>query len=283
MIRYFAILLLLSMPLGPAHSAPVQQQAKIDLSHPATDTETNTKQARYVMERTLDALGGNRYLSITDYKQIGRGYGFYHNESQGVGLNYWRTFHWPDRERYDYFFQRDTYQFIKSKEWAIIHIGDRGWESTFRGAREETAKELEDYNRRRQYELDTVLRSWVPDPKTTLFYEGETIEATKEVYKVNLLSPKNLSLSLYVDRKTFLPIKKTFTYRDPVYKDIQEEADLYDKYRDEQGFMTPHVITRTKNDDIVSQRFITKWEFDVAYDENKFTPPAINYDKMKKY
>jgi len=260
----------------------------IDLAKPASDAAMNSRQAKYVLERTVAALGGDAYLKIQSYVQTGRGYGFYHNESQGVGLNYSHIVRLPDSERYEYNFQRESLPVLlpiplaKSEQWIILHIGDQGWETTFRGTRSESAAELEEYNRRRHYDLDLILRYWLPDPKTTMFFEGETIEVTKEVYKVTMLSADNLNVTLFVDRKSFLPLKKTFTYRDKVYKDIQEEAELYDTYRDEQGFNTPHVLTRKKNGDIVSQRFIKKVEFNTVFDEKLFAPPTVNYNKMKK-
>jgi len=254
-----------------------------DLTKPAIDSAANSAQAKYVLQRTINALGGNQYLNVTEIKILGRGYGFYHNESQSVGNKFTRYIRFPDRERFEYNFQRDDYQVIRPESWFVIHIGDTGWETTFKGTRILTEKENEDYDRRRQYELDMVLRKWVPDPKTTFFYEGQTIEATREVYKVTLLSPQNLNVTLYVDRKTFLPIKKTFKYRDKVFKDIQEESELYDKYRDEQGLMTPHVYTRTMNGEITSERFVQSVIYNPGFDDRLFTPHAIDYDKMKKY
>jgi hypothetical protein len=260
----------------------------VDLSKPASDAATNSRQAKYILERTVAALGGDAYLKIQSYVQTGRGYGFYHNESQGVGLNYSHMVRLPDSERYEYNFQRESLPVLlpiplaKPEQWIIVHIGDQGWETTFRGTRSESAAELEEYNRRRHYDLDLILRYWLPDPKTTMFFEGETIEVSKEVYKVTLLSADNLNVTLYVDRKNFLPLKKTFTYRDKVYKDIQEEAELYDTYRVEQGFNTPHVLTRTKNGETVSQRFIKTVQFNTVFDEKLFSIPTVNYDKMKK-
>ena len=279
----FLIWMAIAVTLCAQQTTSVSSNSQsMDLSKPASDPVANAKQAKYVLDRTVAALGGNNYLNVRSYRQFGRGYGFYHNESQGVGLNYARLVRLPDRERYEFNFKRDEYQISKPQQWIIIHVGDEGWETTFRGTRSESAAELEDYNRRRLYDLDLVLRFWLPDPKTTFFFEGETIEVTKEVYKVNLLSAANLNVTLYVDRKSFLPLKKVFTYRDKVYKDIQEEAELYDTYRDEQGLLTPHVLTRTKNNEIVSQRFIQKVEFNPSVDEKLFAPPTVDYNKMKK-
>jgi len=276
-------LLLLLVLCSTIIKSPAQTPTAPDLTKPAVDSATNAAQAKYVLQRTIDALGGNTYLNVTEMKMTGRGYGFYHNEAQGVGNKFTRFIRFPDSDRLEYGFQRDDMQILKPESWFIIHLGDTGWETTYKGTRVLTEKENEDYNRRRQYDLDLVLRKWVPDPKTTFFFEGQTIEATREVYKVNLLSAQNLNVTLYVDRKTFLPIKKTFSYRDKVFKDIQEEAELYDKYRNEQGVMAAHVITRTRNGDITSERFIQTVVYNPGLEDKLFTPHAVDFDRMKKY
>jgi len=290
-MKRLSLAILMLLTLTWAQSAPQQAPAssalktlaKVDLTKPAADPAANAAQARYVLQRTIAALGGDAYLQVTDVKQTGRGYGFYQNEPQGEGTVFTRYFRFPESERFEIQPHRDEMQFFKAVKWVIIHVGDRGWETTYKGTREQTAKDLEEYVRRRPYDIDTVLRGWLPDPKTSLFFEGQTIEATKQVYKVSLLNAKNQNVTVYVDLKTFLPVKKSFTYRDPRWKDIIEEADLYDKFRYEHGVMTPHVVTRMRNNEMVAQRFLQTVEFNTSLDERMFVPPPIDYDKMKKY
>src|SRR4029453_6168449 len=118
------------------------------------------------------------YLTFVDFKQEGRGFGFYQGSSVGVGVPFTRFYSYPDKERYEFF---------KEGEGVIIHNGDKGYETTFRGTRPEDAKDNADYNRRRQYTLDVVLRGWAQDSKTAFFYDGESIAETRPVYKVTLM------------------------------------------------------------------------------------------------
>jgi hypothetical protein len=233
----------------------------------------NSGKAKDVIQRSIAALGGDAYLKLFDTKQTGRGYGFYHGESAGVGVPYTRYYQYPDKERLEFF---------KEGDWVIIHNGDKGYETTFRGSREEDKKDNADYNRRRCFALDLVLREWASDPKAQFFYEGTTLVGPRQVHQVSLLSKDNLSVTLSIDTRTFLPIQKTYSWRDPETHEMQEESELYDEYRVIQGIQTPFKITRMKNGEMSSQRFLKAVAYNVGVGNNIFLPPELNFDRNKK-
>jgi len=96
------------------------------------------------------------------------------------------------------------------------------------------------------------------------------------------VNSKNQSVTLFIDTRTFLPVKKSYSWRNPEYKEIDEEAELYDEYRVEQGISSPHVITRQKNGEMSSQRFIRTVSYNLGLNDSEFAPPPITYNKMKK-
>ena len=244
------------------------QQAPV--KNPQTD---NSRKAKDIVQRAVVALGGDFYTKIFDMKQTGRGFGFYHNEATGVGLPFTRYYQYPDKDRFEYF---------KDAEWTVIFVGDQGYETTFRGSRLLDPKENADYVRRRPYALDRVLREWVPDPKTVFFYEGTTLIGPKQVHQITLLSKDNLSETLFIDAKTFLPVQKQYTWRDPETRQMQEEAELYDEYRAVQNVQTPFKVTRMKNGEIASQRFMKTVDYNLGVGDQIFTPPVIKDGKKKK-
>ncbi|MCU1285183.1 MAG: hypothetical protein JWO13_1533 [Acidobacteriales bacterium] len=275
-MKYFLVLsLAISAAWGqqatstpPAPQNPTAQNGPVQ--NPA---EANSQQAKQTLEKTLQALGGNAYLNSVDMDQQGRGYGFYQNTPQGVGVPYERKYRYPDKERYE---------FLKKHDWILIHNGDKGYETTFRGTREEDPKDLANYLRRRQYSIDTILRDWIKAPGTAFFYDGVTLVGARDTHKVTLINAQNQSVSLFIDTKTFLPIKKAYTWRDPETREIENESELYDEYRAEQGINSPHVITREKNGEIVSQRFVRTVTYNNAFPDALFAPPPIDYNKLKK-
>src|SRR5438270_11361861 len=92
----FAVLILTGAAL--AQQATVQPTSQ---SVPKSETDiakANDKQAREVVAKCIQALGGDAYLNINDIQQEGRGYGFYQNAPTGIGVPYWRFYRYPDKE-----------------------------------------------------------------------------------------------------------------------------------------------------------------------------------------
>jgi hypothetical protein len=83
------------------------------------------------------------------------------------------------------------------------------------------------------------------------------------------MNAKNEAVTLYFDINSHLPVRKTFTWRDPADQERNIEGEIYDNYRLIEGVMTPFDLTRTYNGDMAAQTFLTV----VAY--NKDLEPAM--------
>jgi len=57
--------------------------------------------------------------------------------------------------------------------------------------------------------------------------------------RVTLINSKDESVSVYFDIDTHLPIKKSYTWRDPADNERNVEEETFDGYRLAQGIMTP--------------------------------------------
>jgi hypothetical protein len=73
---------------------------------------------------------------------------------------------------------------------------------------------------------------------------------------VTLISAQNEAVTILMDTQTHLPLRRTFEWRDPLYKDKNLDAEEYDDYHTVNGLPTPFTITRFKNEDMISQRFL---------------------------
>jgi hypothetical protein len=224
--------------------------------------DTGARKARELMDKMIAALGGQPYLTMQDMEQSGRSYGFFHGEPEGAGALYWSFWKWPEKDRIELTKQRDV---------IVVHNGDKGYEITFRGTSAEEQPVLEDYLRRRHYSIQEVLRNWLKEPNVALFYEGTAAAERKPAEQVTIMNAKNEAVTFYIDQNTFLPIKKTFVWRDPKTRDRTEESEIYDNYRPVQGIMTPFSVTRQQNGWATNQRFI----FEVKYNQN---PPDSMFE-----
>ncbi|MGH9501712.1 MAG: hypothetical protein ACRD20_02560 [Terriglobales bacterium] len=259
MIRFFfSILLLAAMAVAQADSAPPSQSIPVD--------QENANRARAVLDQTIKALGGPAYLNIQDITQEGRTYSFYHGRPNSLGILFWRFYKFPDKDRIELTKQRDV---------VYVYQGDKGYEVTYKGPHPQDPKDLAEYLRRRHFSLDLVLRKWLSEPGVALFYEGLTVAEEKPVEQVTVMNARNESVTLYVGSDDHLPVKKTYSWRDPTDKQRNIEDEVYDNYREVQGVMTPHTITRFYNGDMSSQRFLTVVSYNQGISDSQFDPTAV--------
>jgi hypothetical protein len=176
---------------------------------------------------------------------------------------FWRFRKFPDKERVELTKKRDVVE---------LYVGDKGYEVTYRGARDLDSKEMDPYLRRRHFALDAVLRHWLNEPGVALFYEGQTVAAQKQADQVTVMNAKNEAVTLFLDSSTHLPVKKSFTWRDPVDKQRNVEEEIYDNYRMAQNVMTPYDTTRFFNGEMAAQFFLTSASFNQGVSDSLFDP-----------
>jgi hypothetical protein len=251
-----------SAPASPG-SAPGKATIPID--------QENARKARALLEQAIQALGGPAFLNIRDMQQQGRTYSFYHGRPSGTGALFWRFVEFPDKERIEVTKERDV---------AYIYTGEKGYEVTFKGPHAVEKKDLDDYLRRRRFSLEMVLRVWINDPGVALFYDGTALAGNLAAQQVTLINSKDEAVKLFLDIDTHLPLKKSYTWRDPVDKERDTEEEIYDNYKPTHGVMAYYSFTRYYNGDMQSQRFINSIEINQGLDPAMFNPNS-GYDPNK--
>jgi len=256
---------------GPLQSAPAQAPGQGSLVSSGNRAEENARKAMAVVEQAIQALGGPAYLNIRDREQQGRGYSFHHGRPTSNGILFWSFSEFPDKERVE---------LTKDRDVAELYVGNKGYEITYKGAHPMEEKDLVDYLRRRQYSLDTILRTWVKDPGVIFLYEGNALAAEHSTLEVTLINSKNESVTLYFDADTHLPIKKTFEWRDPVDRQKNLEEEVYGNYRQVSGVMAPYNVTRYFNGDMAGARYMFSVTINQGLDQAMFDPNS-GYDPNK--
>jgi len=252
-MKQLRVILLCALPVlaqAPAGTPPPSTPIKLGLVVQETADTANS-----LVAHMIQALGGDAYLNLQDVSQQGRSYSFFRGEPTSTGIPFWRFVKFPDKERIELTKHRDVID---------IFAGDKGYEITFKGTATLDPKQLSDYLRRREHSLEWVLRQWLKEPGVVLLYEGTAIAADKAADKVSVLNARNDSVTLYLDSSTHLPIKKTYSWRDPTDQLRNTEDEVYDAYRLTEGIMTPYSITRFYNGETSAQRFLST----VSYNQN---------------
>ena len=235
---------------------------------PSPEVAANAKKARDVLERALQALGGRAYLEVRDQHQQGRTSRFYRGSPAGVGAPFERFWKAPDKERLEFF---------KKHDWIIIHDGEEGFDVTFRGTRKEDKADLAEYLRRRNHSLDTLLRHWLSQPDVILNYEGLALSDRKQVEKVSLIRRGFYTVTVFVDTASHLPLRTLYTFRDSETREMVQEGETFDNYKDVQGINTPHNIVRLRDGEMVRQYFVRTVEYNTGVPDAKFQA-TINYE-----
>ncbi|HTA86037.1 MAG TPA: hypothetical protein VK729_07180 [Silvibacterium sp.] len=224
----------------------------------------NEQKARAALNAMVQALGAEHWLSLQNSYFQGRVSGFYQGKPTGAIEDYfqWRI---PAGQERD--------EFSKKHDDVVIYSGNECWEATYQGKKALPKELCDDYMRRRDHSIDVAVRVWLKDPRTILISEGQTLSERHLTDQVTLISPSNDSITIQMDAETHLPRSRTFQWRDPLYKDKNEEREEYDDYHIFDGIPTPFSITRFRNGDMTSQRYLYKAAYNVP-----LPPDAFNID-----
>jgi hypothetical protein len=283
MPRFIAIFLLCA--LGAAQTAPPPPA----IAQPAVklNDSDNARQARALLDRTIQSLGGQPYLTYENRSETGRYYPLYHGRTNSTGIPYNYYVEYPDKDRFEVIHMKDIHVLpgtidvghVKTNkvESSLIHNGDKGYETTYKGTAAQDKLDLENYLRRRQHSLEWVFRKWIRDPNVAWFYDGQSVVDGKECEGVTLLNSQNDSVSVYLDQNSHYPVKISYSWRDPKDKQMNVEDEIYDSYKLVQGIWTPHSITRYFNGETSQQRFVNTASYNLKLPDSMFEA-TVSYD-----
>ena len=255
-----------------AATAPAPTPANWPTAQFASVKDPSQQKALSILNGMIQALGGETYLNIRDMQVEGRSYAFYHGQPSGQGLQFWRFWEWPDKDRWELTKQRDVIE---------LNLGDKGYEITYKGTATQDPKQLEDYLRRREHSLEWVIRKWLPAPGTMILYSGPAMVEQNLADQITILNANNDSVTLSVDPRSHLPVKKTYSWRDPGDRMMNDESEVFSNYRMIQGIQTPLSTVRNLNGEMANQRFMTTVTYNNNFPANLFETKGSTYNPQK--
>ena len=277
-MKCFAIILLL-FALGWA-------QAGAPKPAPNLNDSDNARKARALLDQAIQALGGQAYLSYQNKAEQGRYYPLYHGRTNSAGIAYNYYIQYPDKDRFEvihlqayhlFIFDVNNVQLKDKSDIVVIHNGLKGYETTYKGTAAQDPEDLANYLRRRQHSLEWVFRMWCNDHGVALFSDGVAVVDAKATDQVSLLNSQNDAVTVYLDQNTHLPVKTSYSWRDPTDKQKNVEEEIYDLYKPVDGIMSPHSVTRNFNGEMSMQRFINTVHYNLQLPESTFEA-KVNYD-----
>ncbi len=138
------------------------------------------KKAREVLEKSVQALGGQAFQNTRDVTRSGRIFQFRKDDLQGVGKF----------QAYDKFPLKQRVEFEKGH---IVNInnGDQGWKIEYKVVKEQSPEEIRNFRASINHSLDYVLRFRLNERGMKFRYLGRTQIDLEEVEGVQLIDQEN--------------------------------------------------------------------------------------------
>ena len=279
---FFVACALLGAGAGRAQApAPPQAAPQKDATAQANEKiDESDQKARALLAQMVTALGGDRWLNMKSAYFEGRTSGFFQGKPTGAVADFFdlRTPVQPQLPPPDKLGQ-ERIELTKKHDVVSIFTSDasganQAWEITYRGKRALPEDQAGEYFRRRDHSVEIVVKIWLKDPGAVLISEGQRMAERHLTDQVTLISSSNDSITLQLDTGTHLPLRRIFQWRDPVYKDKNEEVEEYDDYHLIDGVQTPFTTTRFHNSDMTNQRFLYRAAYDKPVSPGSFDPDA---------
>jgi len=230
----------------------------------ATDAAAvaSQRKAHAALTATIQALGGPAWVGLRTSREQVRIASFFQGNPTGEVADAVISREHPDKERVE----------LDKGRVVQIYSGSSGWEITYKGKKNLAAEKVEDHVRWQTHSLRIVLSRWIGDPATVVLDEGKEQVERHLAEKFTLMNAANNAVTLDVDAESHLPLRLSFEWRDPRFHDKNVDAVEFDSYHGIDGIATPFTVTRTRNGEIVQQKFLLRAEYNVALPENLFDP-----------
>lgn len=279
-MKKLAILLTACLPVCVlAWCAPglAAQNSPAAASQPAAtmSPDANAAKARALLNQMVQALGGQRWLSVQNRYVAGRIAAFYQGRPTGDNVQYWQ---WSTAQATRIDLSDKSHDKIR---WVQIYRNGQCREITWQGNKPMLPKVCAAFNRMHNHSVESAV-AWMKDPGTLLLYEGQKLVETHLADQVTLLNDRNDGLTLRLDVQTHLPLSCSWTWRDPVYHDKDNEVEEFADYHPIDGLPTPFSISFIRNGELTQQRFLFNAGYNVplppdGFDLNALTAKIVRH------
>lgn len=209
--------------------------------------ETAEQRGKRVINEALQALGGDKFLSVQDRVEDGRAYSFYRDRLTGLARAKIYT-RYLNGAPEDGVAQRERQAFGKDEDYLILFTENKGYQITYRGAKPLEEDRLRKYQESTERNILYILRHRLKEPGIIFEGKGAEVWQNNPVEVVDITDSDNNVVTVYFSRNTKLPMYQNYVLRDPKTKDRDEFSTAFAKYRDVgDGVQWPYHIRSERN------------------------------------
>jgi hypothetical protein len=217
----------------------------------------NLARGREIIDRTIDALGGDRFRNLRSRTETGRASTFYHDRLSGFSVARFYTKYLP-ADGPEKIHQIQKQVFGKKQDDAVLYTASDGYEVTFRGAKPLLQDRIDQFREGTLHEIFYILNRRINEPGIQFESHGVDVVENQRVEVVEIYDSENRKVTVWLNANTFLPVKTRYYHWDETIKERREDVTHYTKYRDVGGVMWPHETARDRDTDKLFQLFADK-------------------------
>jgi len=231
---------------------------------------------RQIVMDSLAALGGDRFVHMSDRIEEGRAYAFYNEKLSGLSRAkmYIRYLTAPDPPVTAFIGQRERQVFGKDETAYVLFDERQGYNVTYRGAKPYSAEDYERYRESLLHNVLYILRMRLNEPGMAFESRGTELYNNVPVDSVEIFDGDNRSVTVYFEQSTHFPVRQAWFRRNAISRERDEEVTVFSKYRESGGIYWPWVIRRERNGERIYEMFCESVEFNTGVTDEKFTLPA---------
>lgn len=245
--------------------------AAVWLAAPAAAQEVllpdqSSARARELIQASIEAMGGQRYLDVRDIYRTGRLAIF---GTQGDLTGFTEFFDYvklPDKNRTE---------FSRRRNIITVYTAEAGWELDRGGVSPAPVDSLERYRESLKKDLDNLFRFRLHEPGMIFRYEGQDIVDLKQVDWIEVVDRDRYTVRIAFDQRTRLPLRVVYLTRDPATRQRVEEVEFLSNWHRKDGVMTAMQIARERNGRKVYQAFFRDYQYNTGLDDSFFTQAAL--------
>ncbi|MBV9760307.1 MAG: hypothetical protein JO340_07085 [Acidobacteriaceae bacterium] len=228
---------------------------------------------RDIIDKSVAALGGDRFLNMRYRVARGRVYSFFHDQLSALDVATVYTEYLSPRPAAGLAL-REREILGKKQDYSYLFLPDRAFDISYRGARPIPDESWQRYLRTTENDILYILKVRRDEPGMLYDYVGADVYLSTHVEIVDITDAQSRTVRAFFDYNTMLPIHETYSWLDPDTKYHNDEVADYDKYRDTgDGVMWPYSIERSRNGYKSYQMFATKVEANQSAPANTFELP----------
>lgn len=230
---------------------------------------------RNVIDAAIQALGGQKFLTMEDRVEHGRAYSYYRDQISGLDVATIYTRYItiaPDKTGVDVA-QREREAFGKQEESFVLFIEKGGWNVTYHGAKELDAEQLARYRDTTLRNILYLLRVRRNEPGMVFESRGSDVVENQPVDVVEITDSQDRVVRVAFNQTTHLPIRQQYSRMNTQFKEQDQEVTLYSRYQDSNGIEWPHEVHRERNGDKIYEMFSESVKFNTDLTDDLFSVP----------